>query len=126
MRRAVKYVGVVLALAGAAAFGLVVGPSIWIAWAKNREAHCMHEGHVIVDQIKAQDPSINATWTLDDDGQPDVVIRNVFDREKQDMILAWAKAVKQQGRVHRRISLDFQQETPHSSLPDTILRTEHF
>ena len=86
----------------------------------------MHEGHVIVEQIKAQDPSINATWTLDDNGQPDVVIRNVFDRENQDVILAWAKAVKQQGRVHRRISLDFQQETPHSSLPDTILRTEHF
>jgi hypothetical protein len=98
----------------------------WIAHGKNYEAHSMHENHVIVDEIKAHDPSVNATWTTDDDAQPDVVIRNVLDRDKQDAILAWAKAVKQQGRVRRRISLDFQTETPHSSVPDTILRTEHF
>jgi hypothetical protein len=98
----------------------------WIGHKKNSEAHSMHEGHIIVDEIKAHDPSINATWTNDDRGQPNIVIRNVFDRETQDAIVSWAQAVKTAGRVRRHITIDFQKEIPHSDVPDTILRTEHF
>jgi len=126
MKRALKYLGITLALAGAAGFGLILGPSILIAWGRTGKHTAMHQGHVIVDYIRAHDQSINATWTLDDDGQPDVVIRNVFDREKQDAILGWAKAVKERGRVRGHIALDFQKEIPHSTAPDTILRSEHF
>jgi hypothetical protein len=100
----------VVAIAGDIAF------TAWITQHKNHEAHLMHEAHVIVDEIHAHDASINATWTVDDD-TPNVVVRNVFDRGKQDQILAWAQAAKQQGRVHRRISLDFQREVPQSSAP---------
>jgi hypothetical protein len=125
MKRTLKRITAIAVIAAAAIFGGNTALTAWITWHKNYQAHSMHEGHVIVDEIHAHDPSINATWTTDGD-QPNVVIRNVFDREKQDTILAWAKAVKQQGRVHRRISLDFQKETPHSSLSDTFLRTEHF
>ena len=126
MKRVLKAIGATLAIVAAVAFGLMVGPSVWIAWGKNREAHAMHQGRVIVDDIKTHDPSVSATWTLDDDGYPNVAICNVFDREHQDAILAWAKAVKQRGAVHGRIALDFQKEIPHSSVPDTILRSEHF
>jgi len=59
-------------------------------------------------------------------GQPDVVIRNVFDSDKQEAIIAWAKAVKSQGLVQRRIVIDFQKETPNSHIDDTILRTIEF
>ena len=86
----------------------------------------MREGHVIVDEIKAHDPSINATWTTDERGQPEIVIRNVFDSDKQEAIIAWAKAVKSQGRVRRRIVIDFQKEIPNSHVDDTILRTIEF
>lgn len=126
MKRAVKVVAAALAIVGAGAVGLMLGPSVWIAWGKNREAHAMHQAHIIVDDIHTHDPSVNATWTLDDDGCPNVVIRNVFDRQQQDAILAWAKAVKRQGRVHARVALHFQKEIPNSSAPDTILRSEHF
>jgi hypothetical protein len=126
MKRAMKWlaaiVATVIVLGVAGDFALTA----WIAHKKNEEAHSMHEGHVIVDAIKAHDPSINATWTTDERGQPDVVIRNVFDSDKQDAIIAWAKAVKSQGLVQRRIVMDFQKETPNSHIDDTILRTIEF
>jgi len=103
-----------------------VALTAWIAHNKNEEAHAMHEGHVIVDGIKAHDPSINATWTTDERGQPDVVIRNVFDSDRQEAIIAWAKAMKSQGLVRRRIVIDFQKETPNSYVGDTIRRTIEF
>jgi hypothetical protein len=126
MRRAISWmVAIVLALA-VVRYGGEWALTAWVAHKKNYEAHSMHEGHVIVDEIKVHDPSINVTWTNDDHGQPDVVVRNVFDREKQDAILSWAKAVKREGRVKRHITVDFQKEIPHNDLPDTILRTEEF
>jgi hypothetical protein len=96
----------------------------WIAHRKNYEARSMHEAHMIADEIKAQDPSINAYWTTDDRALPDVVIRDVSDRAKQDEILAWAKALKNTGRVERHITINFQ--TAHSNMPDEILRSEGF
>ncbi len=86
----------------------------------------MHEAHLIVDEIKAHDASLNATWTIDDDHLPDVVIRNVFDHAKQEEILAWARSAKASGRVQCRVTIDFQREIPHSSAPDEILRSETF
>ena len=123
MKRAIKWlVGIVAAIIVVGDFALTA----WVAHKKNDEAHSMHEGHVIVDEIKAHDPFINATWTTDDRGQPDVVIRNVFDFDKQEAIIAWAKAVKRQGRVQRHIVIDFQKEIPNSHIDDTILRTMEF
>ena len=76
--------------------------------------------------IHEHDPTINATWTTDDHSQPNVVIRNVFDRAKQDEIIDWAKAAKTEGRLHRHIVIDFQKEIRHSSQPDIILREVEF
>ncbi len=126
MKRAIRWFVAIVLLVLAIRFGGDWLLTAWIAHNKNYEAHSMHEGHVIVDEIKAHEPSINATWVTDDRAQPNVVIRNVFDRRQQDMILSWAKAVKAQGRVQRHITVDFQKEIPRSHVPDTILRSETF
>jgi hypothetical protein len=86
----------------------------------------MREGRVIADAIHEHDPSVHVDWTTDDHGHPNLVIHNVFDTEKQDEVIAWAKAAKAQGRVHRHIVIDFQKEIPHSSQPDIILREVAF
>jgi hypothetical protein len=108
--------------------GLVIawfGIGAWMAWGIHREAYQMHEGRIVVDEIKAHNSTIGVTWGTTD-GHPEVVVRNVFDSDKQDMIIAWAKAVKNQGRVHRPITLEFHKEIPHSHVDDTILRTVEF
>jgi hypothetical protein len=108
--------------------GLVIAwvrTGVWMAWAINHEAYQMHEGHIIVDEIKVHNSAISVTWGTTD-GHPEVVVRNVFESDKQDMIVAWAKAVKNQGRVHRPITLEFHKEIPHSHIDDTILRTVEF
>ena len=126
MKRAIRWLAVSIAVVAVLWFGGQFALTAWIAHKMTNEAHSMHEGHIIVDEIKAHDPTVNATWTNTDDGQPNVVVRKVFDPDKQDTIIAWAKAVKQQGRVHRHITIDFQKEIPHSDVPDTVLRTVEF
>jgi len=126
MKRAIKWLAAIIAAVIVAGVAGDFALTAWIAHKKNDEAHSMREGHVIVDEIKAHDPSINATWTTDERGQPEIVIRNVFDSDKQEAIIAWAKAVKSQGRVRRRIVIDFQKEIPNSHVDDTILRTIEF
>jgi hypothetical protein len=126
MERTIKWLVTIVAALIVVGFAGNFALTAWIAHKKNDEAHSMYEGHVIVDEIKAHDPSINATWTTDDHGQPDVVIRNVFDSDKQEAIIAWAKAAKNQGRVQRHIVIDFQKEIPNSRIGDTILRTIEF
>jgi hypothetical protein len=121
MKLAIKWpVGIIggIVLAG-------LGFNAWIAWGMNREAYQMHEGHIIVDEIKAHDSTISVTWGTTD-GHPEVVVRGVFEPDKQDTILGWAKAVKNQGRVHRPITLEFHREIPHSHIADTVLRTVEF
>jgi len=100
--------------------------SAWIVHGKNVYADIMHEGRVVADAIHEHDPSVHVGWTRDDHGHPNLVIHNVFDTEKQDEVIAWAKAAKAQGRVHRHIVIDFQKEIPHSSEPDIIVREVEF
>ena len=123
MKRVVCWLIAIIVVLVAVRFGGGWLVTTWVAHGKNYEAHSMHEGHLIVDEIKAHDSSINATWTTDNRSQPNVVIRNVFEPAKQDLIISWAKAVKSQGRVRRHITIDFQKEIPHSDVPDTLLRT---
>ena len=85
----------------------------------------MHASRIVVDEIKAHNSTISVIWGTTD-GHPEVVVRNVFDPDKQDMIIAWAKAVKNQGRVHRPIALEFHKEIPHSHIDDTILVLSSF
>jgi len=85
----------------------------------------MHEGHIIVDEIRNRDPTIRATCSTAD-GNPEIVVRNEFDPRRQDMIIAWAKALKREGRVHRSITIEFHKEIPHSNVPDTLLRVVEF
>ena len=128
MRRAPKWVSGV-----AIAIFLVVIPvaspflfSAWIVHGKNVYADIMHEGRVIADAIHEHDPSVHVSWTTDDHGHPNIVIRDPLDTARQDEIIEWAKAAKAQGRVHRYIVIDFQEEIPHSSQPDIILREAKF
>ena len=86
----------------------------------------MREGHVIANAIHEHDSSLHVGWTTDGHAHPNIVIRDPLDTAKQDQIIAWAKAAKAQGRVRRRIVIDFQKEIPHSSQPDIILREVEF
>ena len=86
----------------------------------------MHEGRVIADAIHGHDPSVHVGWTTDGHGHPNIVIHDPLDAAKQDEVIAWAKAAKTQGRVHRHIVIDFQKDIPHSSEPDIILREVEF
>ena len=126
MKHAVGWLVAVIVLILIVRFGGNSLVTAYVAHAKNYEAHSMHEAHLIVDEIKAHDPSINATWTTGNHGQPNVVIRNVSDPAYQDMIISWAKAVKVQGRVRWHVTIDFQKEVPHTDVPDTVLRTATF
>ena len=126
MKRATGWLGAIVVFIIIVRFGGNGLITAYVAHGKNYDAHSMHEGHLIVDEIKAHDPSINATWTTGNHAQPNVVIRNVFDPAKQDMIISWAKAMKAQGRVRRHVTIDFQKEVPHSDVPDTVLRTATF
>jgi hypothetical protein len=98
----------------------------WIVHGKNVYADMMHEGHVVADAIHEHDTSVHVDWTTDGHGHPNLVVHNVFDTAKQDDVIAWAKAAKAQGHVHRHIVIDFQKEIPHSSEPDIILREAEF
>jgi hypothetical protein len=109
----------------AVVFSAVAILNAWVGWHKNDQARQMHEGHIIVNEIKAHDPTISATWSTAGN-HPEVVVRNVFDVKKQDMIVGWAKGVKQQGRVRRRITLEFHKEITGNHVPDTILRAVEF
>ena len=100
--------------------------SAWIVHGKNVYTDIMHEGRVIADAIHEHDPSVHADWTTDGDGHPNLVIHNVFDTEKQDEVIAWAKAAKAQGRRHRHIVIDFLKEISRSSEPDILLREVEF
>ena len=100
--------------------------SAWIGHGKNVYVDVMHEGRVIADAIHAHDPSVHADWTTDGEGHPNLVIHNVFDTKNQDEVIAWAKAARAQGRVHRRIVIDFLKEKSNSSEPGILLREVEF
>ena len=100
--------------------------SAWIGHGKNVYANIMHEGRVIADAIREHDPSVHVDWTTDGDGNPNLVIHNVFDTDKQDEVIAWAKAATAQGRGRHHIVIDFLREISHSSEPDILLREVEF
>ena len=70
MKRAIKWLAAIIAAVIVPGVAGDFALTAWIAHKKNDEAYSMREGHVIVDEIKAHDPSINATWTTDERGQP--------------------------------------------------------
>ncbi len=100
--------------------------SAWIEHGKNVYADVMHEGRVTADAIHAHDPSVHADWTTDGDGHPNLVIHNVFDTKNQDEVIAWAKAARAQGRVHRHIVIDFLKEISNRSEPGILMREVEF
>jgi hypothetical protein len=100
--------------------------SAWIGHGKTVYADIMHEGRVIADAIHEHDSSVHADWTTDGDGRPNLVIHNVFDTKNQDEVIAWAKAARAQGRVHRHIVISFLKEISNRSEPDILLREVEF
>jgi hypothetical protein len=100
--------------------------SAWIGHGKTVYADIMHEGRVIADAIHAHDSSVHVDWTTDGDGRPNLVIHNVFDTKNQDEVIAWAKAERAQGRVHRHIVISFLKEISNNSEPDILLREVEF
>src|SRR4051794_5601864 len=51
-----------------------------------------------------------------------LVIRGVFDTERQDRIIGWARSAKSEKHLQRPIVISFQKEIPRSSEPDIMLR----
>jgi hypothetical protein len=106
MKRAIKWLTVSVAVIAVLWFGGEFALTAWIAHKMNDEAHSMHEGHVIVDEIKAHDKTINANWSTSE-GRALVRIYGVTDVNRQDMVLAWAKSLKERGRITRPVKVAF-------------------
>jgi hypothetical protein len=97
-----------------------------IARGQDEYIEMVREGKIFEDALHAHDRSLNVGGTSDGHGRPDIVIREVFDTDRQDQIIAWAKAAKAEAGIHRPIVISFQHEIPHSSEPDVMLREVEF
>jgi len=85
MRRVPKWVsGVAIAIF---LVGIPVGSpfllSALIVHSKNVYAEKMHEGRIVADAIYASDHSVDVAVYTDEQGHADVVVRQVFEQQKQ-------------------------------------------
>jgi hypothetical protein len=76
----------------------------------------------VIEGIRKHDPSISAFKWYDEHGHRSIVIRNVFDRKKQNEIIRWAEATKAQRHVHSAIVLSFRKDVPQNGQPDVVVR----
>jgi hypothetical protein len=97
-----------------------------IARGEDQYFQMVQEGKIFEDALHAHDRSLNVGGTSDGHGKTDIVILEVFDTERQDQIIAWAKAAKAEAGIRRPIVISFQHEIPHSDQPDVMLREVEF